>query len=133
MDYAECIIEFISTAYRTCVENVFAMDLTKRIIEFIPKDNTTNVISDININVSIILFGFFFLFVYSCIFERDDIKTLFKKLKQGVVVVWKNTIDPVNLVGYIIVAILLSNYSRLLKEISEHIEDQFSKASPHII
>ena len=57
------------------------------------------------------------LFVYFCIYERDEIKKLFEKILEGVGAVWKVVSNPINLVGFITVAILVNSFPHLVKEI----------------
>ena len=77
----------------------------------------TDVLSNLNIACALILLSSFALFAYFCIYERDDIKKVFEKFEAGVIAVWTVVRNPINLVGFITVAILVNAFPHLLKEI----------------
>ena len=68
--------------------------------------------------VAIIIFALLALFIYFCIYERDDIKKVFEKIEAGLTAVWTVIKNPLNLVGFITVSILVNAFPHLLKDIS---------------
>ena len=98
------VLEFMPNAYRIIFTVTFIEPL-----------------SNVQVVLSIIMLTMVFFFVYLCIYQDKDIKAVMTKLEEAIKAVWKVCSNPLNLIGFITVAILVNAFPFLIKDIGSAI------------